>query len=197
MFTGLIRDIGTITDVSRTETDSTITIATSLPVNDLEIGASIACDGVCLTVIAYKDGEFSVQAAAETMAVTNVGQWRIGQGVNLEPSLRLGDLMGGHIVSGHVDGIAHVRSVAALGDGYRLVIAMPPALHKYVSVKGSIALNGISLTINEVGDDWFSILIIPHTWAHTTMRDLGEGDAIHVEVDPMARYVERLLESRL
>lgn len=197
MFTGLIRDVGTITRVEKSAQDSTIVISTELPVADLEIGASIACDGVCLTVVAYENGMFTVQAAAETMAVTNVGKWQEGGKVNLEPSLRVGDPLGGHIVSGHVDGIANVRSVEPVGDGHRFVIEPPKSLHKYVSVKGSIALNGISLTVNEVGDDWFSVLIIPHTWAHTTLSNLAAGDPIHIEVDPLARYVERLLESRV
>lgn len=197
MFTGLIRDVGTIRSIERpTSQDSVFTIETTLPARDLAKGASIACDGVCLTVTDYKDGAFTVQAAAETCAVTLACAWAVGTHVNLEPSLRAGDAMGGHIVLGHVDGIAEIRSVEAKGEGHEIFVQPPPDLMKYMAPKGSVALNGVSLTVNEVDDTRFSVLIIPHTWENTNFSGLKEKDHVHIEVDPIARYTERLLAAR-
>lgn len=197
MFTGLIRDIGVVRAIEHpTVQDVVFTIETKLPAQDLEIGASIACDGVCLTVTAYEKGAFIVQAAAETVAVTLVGAWAIGSHINLEPSLRAGDPLGGHIVAGHVDGIAEIKSVEAQGEGYTVAVQPPLELMKYMAPKGSVALNGVSLTVNQVDDTQFTVHIIPHTWEHTNFSVLKPKDHVHIEIDTIARYTERLLGAR-
>ena len=162
----------------------------------LAIGASIACSGPCLTVIEKGPGWFAVEASAETLARTTLGEWGAGTPVNLERSLAAGDEIGGHLVSGHVDAVVRVLARREEGGSIRFEIELPPALARYVAAKGSVALDGTSLTVNEVDGDRFTILLIPHTLAVTTWGEKGDGDPLNIEVDLMARYAARLIEAR-
>lgn len=196
MFTGIITDIGTVID-RRQDGDLRARIETSYDIAGVDIGASIACDGVCLTVVdkgTSPQGWFDVQISAETVAMTNIGQnaWPIGHRVNLERALRLGDELGGHIVSGHVDGVATVTDMRGEGDSTRLTFAVPRGLARFIAQKGSVTLNGTSLTVNEVDGATFGINLIPHTKAVTTWGGTQVGDLVNIEVDTMARYVARL-----
>jgi len=179
---------------------SRLTIACSYPRPELIDGASMACSGVCLTIVGAgeEDGRswFAVDAAAETLARTTVGRWRRGSKVNLERPLRLGDELGGHLVAGHVDGLANVVAREDLTDMARFVLRAPPALSRFIAPKGSVALDGVSLTVNTVEGDTFSVLIIPHTLAVTTLGLLHKDDDVNLEVDTMARYAARLMENR-
>ena len=201
MFTGIVTDIGEVRSVKpRADNLSRITIACSYPRAGLIDGASIACAGVCMSVVGAgeEDGRawFAVDAAAETLRVTNVGRWRHGSKVNLERPLKLGDELGGHLVSGHVDGLASVVAREDLTDMARLALRAPAELARFIAPKGSVALDGVSLTVNAVEGDTFSVLIIPHTLKVTTLGSLKKGDDVHLEVDQMARYAARLLERR-
>jgi riboflavin synthase len=160
---------------------------------NVPMGASIACSGCCLTVISKTQHSFSVDVSAESLSKTNLGSWVKGTKINLESSLKFGDELGGHLVSGHVDGLADMVSISPDGDSYRLKIRAPQNLKHFIAPKGSVALNGISLTVNEVEDDIFGINIIPHTWDVTTMGQAKVGDKINMEVDMLARYVARIL----
>tara|TARA_R110002049_G_scaffold56111_11_gene155056 strand:+ start:1790 stop:2404 length:615 start_codon:yes stop_codon:yes gene_type:complete len=196
MFTGIISDIGTIVALEQSG-DLRARIATAHAGASLDIGASVACDGVCLTVVARGDadgrGWFDVDISAETLSKTNIGAlWHIGRGVNLERALRLGDELGGHIVSGHVDGQATVLSVTDEGDSTRIRFEAPRDLAKFIAPKGSVALNGTSLTVNEVDGAVFGVNLIPHTKAVTTWGGVAAGDSVNLEIDTMARYVARL-----
>jgi len=196
MFTGLVTDVGTVRHIEKGG-DTHLVIATQYDVGVIETGASIACSGVCLTVVdkgSSKDRWFAVTASAETLAKTTIGGWKVGDGVNLERPLRIGDELGGHIVTGHVDGTADVVTVAPEGESTRMTFAIPKALARFIAEKGSIALDGVSLTVNEVDGTRFGINIIPHTSKVTTMGALQRGDKVNVEVDPLARYVARLLK---
>lgn len=193
MFTGIITDCGEIVAVAEGESRRTFTIRTCLDLSVLSIGASVACDGCCLTLVSKKDDCFTVDAVAETLAVTTLGQWNTGTRVNLESSLRLGDEMGGHMVSGHVDALASVEDIRADGDSWRLKIRVPQRFANFIAPKGSVALNGISLTVNEVDGDTFGICVIPHTWNVTNISSLKKGDRINLEIDLLARYVARIL----
>ena len=199
MFTGIIREVGTVRD-RRDDGDTRFEIACARPEGEIEIGASIACSGVCLTVVekgaAAEGSWFAVTASAETLSRTTLGGWAPGSAVNLEPALRVGDELGGHIVSGHVDGLAEVVGVRPEGASHRLTVACPPELSCYVAAKGSIALDGISLTVNEVEGDRFGVNIIPHTWAVTTLARAESGTRLNLEIDLLARYVARLVEAR-
>jgi riboflavin synthase len=199
MFTGLVSDIGEIVAVhERGEGLRRLTIACRYPRASIVEGASIACAGVCLTVI--ETGEeggrtrFAVDAAAETLKLTTVGGWQPGRKINLERSLKLGDELGGHMVAGHVDGIAVVTRRDDLTDMVRFELRAPRALSRFIAPKGSVALDGVSLTINEVAGDTFSVLIIPHTLKVTTLGELAVGAPLNIEVDLMARYAARLIE---
>jgi riboflavin synthase len=201
MFTGIIREVGTL--LSRRDAgDTYLRIACQRAPETIEVGASIACNGICLTVIetGSADGRtwFEVAASAETTARTTVGAWQPRQRINLEPALKVGDELGGHIVAGHVDGVGEIVSVRAEGDSHRLTIRAPGALAKFVATKGSIAVDGISLTVNEVadGDDatTFGVNIIPHTWSVTSLGGAQPGTKVNLEIDLMARYVARLNE---
>ena len=201
MFTGIITDVGEVLAVEeRAEGLRQLTIGCSYDRTTIAIGASIACSGVCLTAVAVAERNardaFLVDAAAETLAVTNVGQWRPGTRINLERSLKIGDELGGHLVSGHVDGLAEVVTREDMPDMARFTLRAPSALARFIAQKGSVALDGVSLTVNEVDGDTFSVLIIPHTLGVTTFGTLKAGDTGHLEVDQMARYAARLLESR-
>ena len=195
MFTGLIQDIGSVRSIEK-DGDWRIVIETTLDMTRHEIGASIACSGCCLTVVDKGDDWFAVDVSAESLSKTGIGNWDIGVGVNLEPSLRLGDEMGGHIVSGHVDGLAELIDIKEEGDSKRLKIKVPQGFAQYIAPKGSVALDGISLTVNDVEEDVFGVNIIPHTWEHTTLSDRKTGDCLNFEIDMLARYVARQLDIR-
>jgi riboflavin synthase len=201
MFTGIVTDIGEVVAVEpRAEGLARLKIACRYDPDTIDIGASIACSGVCLTVIARgKDGNrawFAVDAAAETLRVTTVGGWGQGTRINLERALKVGDELGGHIVAGHADGLAEVIGREDMTDMARLTFRVPAALAHFVAAKGSVALDGVSLTVNEIAGDTFSVLIIPHTLAATTLGSYAIGSAVNLEVDLMARYAARLLERR-
>ncbi len=194
MFTGIVSDQGEILDI-RQEGDLRARIATAYDVDRLDLGASVSCDGVCLTVVA-KGREprpwFEVQASAETLGKTNLALWAPGKRLNLERALRVGDELGGHIVSGHVDGTATVLSIRPEGDSTRVRLRAPEPLARFIAPKGSVALDGISLTVNEVEGPEFGVNLIPHTKEVTTWGSLREGQPVNLEVDTMARYVARL-----
>ena len=193
MFTGIITDIGRLAQLEQGG-DLRATVETGYDTGSIDIGASIACDGVCLTVIALGQSSFDVEISAETVSKTSVAAWSLGGRINLERALRVGDELGGHIVSGHVDGVAHVTLVEDEGDSTRVVLEAPEALARFVAPKGSVALNGTSLTVNEVDGTSFGINFIPHTKTVTTWGDVAVGDAINMEIDTLARYVSRLRE---
>jgi riboflavin synthase len=196
MFTGIITDIGEIIELEQ-KGDLRARIATHYAVERIDIGASIASDGVCLTVIATGSTPrnwYDVQISAETVSKTNLAAWRPGKRVNLERALKVGDELGGHIVSGHVDGVAHVVGLRPEGDSLRVTFRAPEALARFIAPKGSVALNGTSLTVNEVEGCDFGVNFIPHTQKATTWGEVQMGDAVNLEVDTMARYVARLRE---
>lgn len=196
MFTGIVTDIGRIIE-TRVTGDLRARIATRYDVSRIDIGASIACDGVCLTVVALGDtpeGWFEVEISAETVSKTNLSDWTPGHRVNLERALKVGDELGGHIVSGHVDGLAEVVAVRPEGGSVRVVFRAPTALARFIAPKGSVALNGTSLTVNEVEGADFGVNFIPHTQTATTWGEVAVGDRVNLEVDTMARYVARLRE---
>ena len=171
-----------------------LTIATAYPVDEIALGASIACSGPCLTVIAIEPGVFTVEASAETLARTTLGEWTEGTPVNLERALRLGDELGGHLVSGHVDGVAQLVERRPEGDSIRFTIEAPAELARYIAPKGSVALDGVSLTVNEVEGARFGVNIIPYTLAHTSLGEARLGQRLNLEIDTIARYVARLLD---
>jgi riboflavin synthase len=200
MFTGIVTDMGTILAVRPLAQGQLhrLKIGCSYDRATIAEGASIACNGVCMTVVGVgeEDGRtwFAVDAAAETLRLTTVGAWKSGTRINLERALKIGDELGGHIVSGHVDGIATVVSREDLPDMARFVLRVPTALSRFIAQKGSVALDGVSLTVNDVQDDDFSVLIIPHTLHVTGFGGLAAGDVMNIEVDTMARYAARLVE---
>jgi len=199
MFTGIVTDIGEVIAVStRANNLSQLKIACHYDRAGIADGASIACNGVCLTVVAagVDDGHtwFSTDAAAETLAVTTAGRWQHGTRLNLERALKIGDELGGHIVAGHVDGIAELVAREDLTEMARLTFRAPPQLSRFIAPKGSVALDGVSLTVNEAKDDRFEVLIIPHTLNVTTFGALRAGETVNLEVDLMARYAARLIE---
>lgn len=198
MFTGIITDMGEVLAVEQ-RGDMRVRIGTSYAVSGIDIGASIACDGVCLTVIALGEtprGWFDVEMSGETLDMTNIGRngWAVGRRINLERALRVGDELGGHIVSGHVDGVAQVVGMQDEGDSTRFTFEAPATLARFIAPKGSVALNGTSLTVNEVDGARFGVNIIPHTKDVTTWGAVKVGGAINIEIDTMARYVARLAE---
>jgi riboflavin synthase len=201
MFTGLVTDVGEVRSVKPAANNlSRITIFCRYPRSGIAQGASIACCGVCLTVVdtGEEDGRvwFAIDAADETLRVTTVGRWRHGSRVNLERSLKLGDELGGHLVAGHVDGIAKVIARDDMTDMARFTLRAPATLARFIAPKGSVALDGVSLTVNEVADDSFSVLIIPHTLQVTSFGSLAKDDEVNLEIDTMARYAARLLETK-
>ena len=201
MFTGIVTDLGEVRSVApRAGNLHRLTIACAFPRAELKDGASIACSGVCLTVVGAgeEDGRawFAADAAAETLRVTTVGRWRHGTRVNLERPLKFGDELGGHLVAGHVDGVAQVIAREDMTDMARFVLRAPGELARFIAPKGSVALDGVSLTVNAVHDDGFSVLIIPHTLQVTTFGALAKGDELNLEIDTMARYAARLLETK-
>lgn len=200
MFTGIITDIGQITALSGAQ-DKRVTIATRYDPASIALGASIACSGVCLTVVdkggTAGDAWFAVDVSGETQSRTAEGQWAVGRQLNLERALKVGDELGGHIVTGHVDGIGHIASLTQEGDSWRMVVKAPAALAPYIAPKGSITLDGVSLTVNHVEDTAdglaaFGINIIPHTMDHTCFAQAKAGDAVNIEIDVLARYLHRM-----
>ncbi len=193
MFTGIVTDQGRIRALDQ-RGDLRARIATGYDTAGIEIGASIACDGVCLTVVRLGPDWFEVEISAETLDKTNLCHWALDQTVNLERALKVGDELGGHIVSGHVDGVAQVLSVTDEGDSTRVRFRAPEALARFIAPKGSVALNGTSLTVNEVEGAEFGVNFIPHTKQVTTWGHVAAGDAVNLEIDTLARYVARLQE---
>ncbi|TMV13219.1 riboflavin synthase [Arenibacterium halophilum] len=193
MFTGIITDVGRIAALEQ-QGDLRARIETAYDTSGIDIGASIASDGVCLTVIDLGPNWYDVQISAETVSKTNIGAWAVGSRVNLERALRVGDELGGHIVSGHVDGVAEVIAVTPEGDSTRIILRAPDALARFIAAKGSVALNGTSLTVNDVAGTEFGINVIPHTQAETTWGGVTVGDRVNLEIDTLARYVARLAE---
>ena len=193
MFTGIITDLGRVRAVGRGK-ETQFEIATSYDTASIAAGASIACSGPCLTVIDKGEGWFAVEASAETLSRTTLGAWRQGVAVNLERSLKLGDEFGGHIVFGHVDGTATIARQTASGDSVVLDFEAPASLLAYLAPKGSVALDGVSLTVNAVEADAFSVNIIPHTLRNTTFGAAKTGDRLNLEIDMLARYVARSLD---
>jgi riboflavin synthase len=192
MFSGIVTEVGQVRRLCRGEILG-LTIAAGFDTAALPIGASIACSGACLTVVAVEPGAFSAEASAETMACTTIGEWREGTPVNLERSLRLGDELGGHLVSGHVDGIARIVERRPEGQSVRFVFEAPSALMPLIAPKGSVALDGVSLTVNEAAGNRFGVNIIPHTLACTNLGTARPGQSMNLEIDMIARYVARLL----
>jgi riboflavin synthase len=201
MFTGIVTDVGEVIAVEpRAEGLRRLKVACSYPVESIAIGASISHSGVCLTVVetaaAGNRTAISVDAAAETLRLTTAGQWMKGSRLNLERAMKIGDELGGHIVAGHVDGVAELVARDSLPDMAKLTLRAPRDLMRFIAVKGSVALDGVSLTVNEVSDETFSVLLIPHTLAVTTFGAARLGDKMNLEIDLMARYAARLMETK-
>lgn len=195
MFSGIVADAGMIRKVEDREGGLRLTVATELlGMDDVALGDSIAVNGVCLTVVAIDGNDFAVEVSRETLNCTT-GLDQQGAHVNLEKALRLSDRLGGHLVSGHVDGVGEVVAFNDIGESWRLVVRAPQALQKYIAVKGSITINGVSLTVNHVAGDEFEVNLIPHTLEATTLNELEKGKRVNLEIDLIARYVERMLQA--
>jgi len=194
MFTGIVTDVGRVRAVEK-RGDTRFVVATAYDTASIDLGASIACDGACLTVVQLGPDWFAVDVSAETLNCTSLGQWAEGRRVNLERSLRVGDELGGHIVSGHVDGVAKVTGLQPEGDSLRVTFEAPTAVARFIASKGSVAVNGVSLTVNEVVGASFGVNLIPHTRAVTSLGDLAIGGTVNIEIDVLARYVARLAEA--
>ncbi|MGZ5931547.1 MAG: riboflavin synthase [Rhizomicrobium sp.] len=196
MFTGIVTDVGRVRHIEK-RGDTHIVISTNYDLSNVDMGASIACSGVCMTVVdkgTGKDSWFAVTASGETLSKTTIGSWKAGDPVNLERPMRVGDEFGGHIVSGHVDGVAEVKLMVPEGESTRITFEVPPALSKFIASKGSVALDGVSLTVNEVEGTRFGVNIIPHTSKVTTFGRLKPGSKVNLEIDLLARYVARLVK---
>jgi riboflavin synthase len=194
MFTGIIEGVGTLSSVDARGGDMRLSIKVgSLPFNGVQLGESIAVNGVCLTVVAFNAAHFEADASNETLSLTTLGGLAPGAVVNLERAMRPTDRLGGHLVSGHVDGVGTVLDIQHDARAQRWRFAVPPALSRYIAKKGSICVDGVSLTVNEVDDQGFEVALIPHTVAHTAFAQTTVGDAVNLEIDLVARYVERLL----
>ena len=195
MFTGIITDIGQVRAIKDTNRDRRFEITTAYDLATIDIGASIAHSGCCLTVVEKGDDWFAVEVSAESLSLTTLSQWSVGGRINLERATKVGDELGGHIVSGHVDGLGEVLSVRLEGGSHRLEIRAPKPLHRYIAQKGSIAMEGVSLTVNAVHDDVFGVNIIPHTWDVTTLGQIVAGSRVNLEIDMLARYAARWQET--
>lgn len=200
MFTGIITDIGRVRSVAQTDRDRRYEVETAWDVSGIELGASISHAGVCLTVVEKADklegGDwFAVEVSGETLAKTTLGRWTAGTRINLERATRVGDELGGHIVSGHVDGLGLVVEITPEGGSHRVTIEAPEPLHRFIAAKGSITVEGVSLTVNAVEGRRFGLNIIPHTWEVTTLGALKVGDAVNLEIDMLARYLARWQET--
>ena len=195
MFTGIVTDIGRVRSVRQTERDRRYEIQTAWDTAGIDLGASISHAGCCLTVTEKGPDWFAVEVSGETLSKTTLGDWREGDPVNLERAAKLGDELGGHIVSGHVDGLGRVVSVTPEGGSHRIDIVAPAPLHRYIAAKGSITVDGVSLTVNAVAGEVFGLNIIPHTWEATTLGGLKAGDPVNLEIDMLARYLARWQET--
>lgn len=193
MFTGIITDLGSVKSIEKTG-DTRFVFETSYDMSSVDIGGSIACNGACMTVIEKGNNWFAITASGESLSKTTMGSWEVGSKINFERACKVGDELGGHIVSGHVDGVAEIISITEEGDSHRFKFRAPQELKKFIAPKGSVTLNGISLTVNEVEDDVFGINIIPHTMEVTNLGVSKVGDRVNLEIDMLARYVARLLE---
>lgn len=195
MFTGLITDVGRVAEMRRDADGARLIVETAYDVDGIELGASISLSGACHTVVEMAPGRVAFDSSNETLARTTIGAWDVGGRVNLERSLTLGQELGGHIVSGHVDGVGEVTERSRDGDAWRFSFSAPKALLRFIAEKGSIAIDGVSLTVNGADDAGFHVTIIPHTLAHTTFGDLKPGDRVNLEIDMLARYVKRLMDT--
>ena len=195
MFTGIVTDIGRVRSVRQTDRDRRYEIETVWDTATIDLGASISHAGCCLTVTEKGEGWFAVEVSGETLSKTKLGDWAEGTRVNLERAARLGDELGGHIVSGHVDGLGEVISITPEGGSHRIVIEAPAPLHRFIASKGSITVDGVSLTVNGVQERRFDLNIIPHTWDATTLGGLSVGDKVNLEIDMLARYLARWQET--
>ena len=195
MFTGIVTDIGRVRSVRQTERDRRYEIETVWDTATIDLGASISHAGCCLTVTEKGEGWFAVEVSGETLSKTRLGDWVEGARVNLERAARLGDELGGHIVSGHVDGLGEIVSITPEGGSHRIVIEAPAPLHRFIAPKGSITLDGVSLPVNGVQERRFDLNIIPHTWNATTLGALKTGDKVNLEIDMLARYLARWQET--
>lgn len=196
MFTGIVQDVGRVAALAHRGVDLRLSVATQrLELSRMQRGDSIAVAGVCLTIVALEPARFDADVSLETLARTTLGEWQVGRHVNLEPALRAGDALGGHLVAGHIDGVAELIATEGQGHSQRLRLRVPTELARYVARKGSVCLDGVSLTTNAVQGDEFEVNLVPHTLAVTTLGELAVGDRVNIEVDLIARYVERLSES--
>lgn len=195
MFTGIVTDIGRVREVRETDRDRRYEIETAWNTDGIDLGASISHAGCCLTVTEKGPGWFAVEVSNETLSKTTLGAWKTGDGVNLERAAKLGDEMGGHVVSGHVDGLGRIVSITPEGGSHRIEVEAPAPLHRYIAAKGSITVDGVSLTVNAVEGQIFSLNIIPHTWDVTTLGRLKVGDPVNLEIDMLARYLARWQET--
>ncbi|MNU32457.1 Riboflavin synthase [compost metagenome] len=195
MFTGIVTDIGRVRSVRQTDRDRRYEIETVWDTASIDLGASISHAGCCLTVTEKGEGWFAVEVSGETLSKTKLGDWVEGARVNLERAAKLGDELGGHIVSGHVDGLGDVVSITPEGGSHRIVVEAPAPLHRFIAPKGSITVDGVSLTVNGVQERRFELNIIPHTWDATTLGGLSVGDKVNLEIDMLARYLARWQET--
>jgi riboflavin synthase len=194
MFTGIIQDVGSIDDIQSEPEQAHMIFKTGLDMSGWQLGDSVAVDGCCLTITGFPtEQSFAATLSLETLKMTIFEDARPGQQVNLEPALRMGDALGGHMVTGHIDGIGHIERIKPIGEHVEMSFKLTDALARYVVVKGSVAINGVSLTINEVGRNDFTVNLIPHTLAHTNLGVLTEGTQVNIETDMYGRYVERLM----
>ena len=194
MFTGIVSDIGVVKEAVETAGGLRITITCGLAEKDLAVGASVACAGACLTVVEAGEGWFAAELSPETLSRTAPHHWHSRAKINLEAALRVGDALGGHFVTGHVDGLAKLADIKAAGDSHILMLEAPQNLAKFIAAKGSVTLDGVSLTVNMIEKQQFQVNIIPHTWAITTMHERKSGDMLNLEIDMIARYLARMQE---
>ncbi len=195
MFTGIVTDVGRLRAVRETNRDLRFEVETNFDLSTIDMGASISHAGCCLTIVEKGEGWFAVEISNETLGLTTLGSWKEGDPINLERAARVGDELGGHIVSGHVDGVGEVISVDSEGGSHRVRIRVPRPLHRFIAPKGSITVDGVSLTVNEVEDDVFGVNLIPHTWDVTTLGRLKPGSKVNLEIDMLARYLARWRET--
>ena len=195
MFTGIVTDVGRVRAIRDTNRDRRFEIETGFDITTIDIGASISHAGCCLTVVEKGPGWFAVEVSGETLSLTTLDNWAEGKRVNLERAAKVGDELGGHIVSGHVDGMGEVISIESEGGSHRVRIRVPKPLHRFIAPKGSIAVEGVSLTVNEVEGDVFGVNLIPHTWDVTTLGELKPGSRVNLEIDMLARYLARFQET--
>ena len=195
MFTGIVTDVGRLRAVRETNRDLRFEVETSFDLSTIDMGASISHAGCCLTIVEKGEGWFAVEISGETISLTTLGAWKEGDPINLERAARVGDELGGHIVSGHVDGVGEVVSIESEGGSHRVKIRVPRPLHRFIAPKGSITVDGVSLTVNEVEDDVFGVNLIPHTWDVTTLGRLQPGSKVNLEIDMLARYLARWRET--